>query len=512
MADKTYSRSLPISAGPNDFRVGTNELGDPVYRTATGATYYRRDVSRAELEEKYPSLVGTSSNLIQNMSIPSWQEFKDSIPSLTEVREGTVAAIKGAPTFIKDAAVGAVLGATNTAQGLMRGTGSYDDLVWTAANTAGASAFNKIPEGSLRVFGGRRAVNTIIPETEDDLLNIYRNNAYMKMNEEARGTLSGEGLEMKMQEIADYLKDSAIDNIHPDDLFEHTGVFTLPDGNSRFIIDTSTDKIPDSLIKGVAVDLENLKGYEKSASFTRRGTLQQILGENSNILSNYPQLAEMPITIRTRNFDDGNNGVFWGRDKGIELNLQKGWDTNAEHTLYHEIQHAIQEIEGFDVGTNPGVFSPDGGAFLKEVDQIAYFGAIMKDLSELGVKKFNLGGNLDNMDILYGDEVIKSGISFDKVGRVFNSDNPSEVALSIEAMLANHENLMDGLEHGLTPWQMYARTHGELEAEIAGLWATTPGLKNVNPEASMFEEGKSIVGDTGAAPGVRSPNPRGPQP
>ena len=86
----------------------------------------------------------------------------------------------------------------------------------------------------------------------------------------------------------------------------------------------------------------------------------------------------MPVTVNAAAIAEGK-GVYRNGEIIISANALNE-DDNGLGTIVHEIQHAIQEIEGFASGGNPGMFS-----FV--VDERAVESAREKFHSILGDKK-----------------------------------------------------------------------------------------------------------------------------
>lgn len=84
-------------------------------------------------------------------------------------------------------------------------------------------------------------------------------------------------------------------------------------------------------------------------------TLGEILPEGNELLKAYPQLADIKVRYYNREtLRDGSYGRY--NDKTNTLFIAAGKErpvTEIYSALYHEIQHAIQDIEGFAQGGNP---------------------------------------------------------------------------------------------------------------------------------------------------------------
>lgn len=93
-------------------------------------------------------------------------------------------------------------------------------------------------------------------------------------------------------------------------------------------------------------------------------TLGELIGTDNNIIRAYPELASMPVSFvaDSRFMDAGLKGAFDGEGIWINPTLE-----NTAPTLLHEVQHAIQRIEGFARGGNTGSVKTKADAFREDV-------------------------------------------------------------------------------------------------------------------------------------------------
>ena len=161
------------------------------------------------------------------------------------------------------------------------------------------------------------------------------------------------------------------------------GLFKLPDNQFRFEIDDRPAQIkldiPDdsaALFGDITGDaLERVLPNTTVVRSDRqvRGGVRKRLSEfldHDELYENYPQLKDYPVVIKYDRKDPGR-GSFNPRTNTIEINLGdmgpmfadqsisgKELKKRIKSTLVHEIQHAVQEIEGFARGSNPSVANP----------------------------------------------------------------------------------------------------------------------------------------------------------
>ena len=93
-------------------------------------------------------------------------------------------------------------------------------------------------------------------------------------------------------------------------------------------------------------------------------TLGELIGTDNNIIRAYPELASMPVSFvaDSRFMDAGLKGTFDGEGIWINPTLE-----NTAPTLLHEVQHAIQRIEGFARGGNTGSVKTKADALREDV-------------------------------------------------------------------------------------------------------------------------------------------------
>ena len=99
-------------------------------------------------------------------------------------------------------------------------------------------------------------------------------------------------------------------------------------------------------------DIKNEFEELQESLFHFEGTLAELFGDNAEVLKAYPTLGDVKIAQK---LDAPENvGAYNSETKTITLN--RAYDINRKFsTLVHEIQHAIQDIEGFAKGGNEEV-------------------------------------------------------------------------------------------------------------------------------------------------------------
>lgn len=182
---------------------------------------------------------------------------------------------------------------------------------------AGAGRGLSAPEGALGVFAGRRAQTA-------DLKALAQ-----AMNMEGRKP--------------------------PEHIWDKTGWFRDVDGKWKFEV---SDR--HSELSGIPVSV--------SANMTRLSQpmpLEELM-RHPDLFAAYPQLKTMPIVPDKSGF----SGSYL---PGVgEIHLANAPEEEFHSTALHEIQHAVQDIEGFAQGGSPAEFLPPGHTadFIKTVGEM----------------------------------------------------------------------------------------------------------------------------------------------
>ena len=137
-------------------------------------------------------------------------------------------------------------------------------------------------------------------------------------------------------ERAKELESSGADEI---EIWEKTGWYKDKDKKWKFEISQSGGEFDWDLLKSIRYDYSRDDNYMK---------LKEVL-QDKQLFQAYPELQDLEIIAG--NIGSKNWGEYYQEDKLIALNtLFVNTKEKAKSTLYHEIQHAIQDIEGFGFG------------------------------------------------------------------------------------------------------------------------------------------------------------------
>jgi len=121
-----------------------------------------------------------------------------------------------------------------------------------------------------------------------------------------------------------------------EDLFLETGAFLAPDGKRQFEIDTRDAKVDQDAL----ISMFQFMGPDSIPI-----PLPKIL-DFPELYENYPQLKEVRVTLES---EPGTKGSYASASKIIRLNpneIEFG-QVPLTSTVLHEVQHAVQDIEGY---------------------------------------------------------------------------------------------------------------------------------------------------------------------
>lgn len=224
---------------------------------------------------------------------------EDTLPAMQEYLEDPrMPTASEAAGFVGDV----VSGAYESLESAVQGRGTIGDVAGLAVGSGAGSMFGEVPEGSLRLFGGFRAARD-------------------------------PGRDAERQELP-----------------QSVGADELP----RFEIDDSqasfnADIIPQQNMSALnnAADRERISA-NPGEYFVR---LDQIL-DHPELYRQYPELRDL-LVVEDVSLRQGVGGSF-DPDRNL-LSISSNIARDPDYlrgVLLHEVQHAIQELEGFDRGTN----------------------------------------------------------------------------------------------------------------------------------------------------------------
>lgn len=223
---------------------------------------------------------------------------------------------------------------------------------------------------------------------------------------------------------------------------QETGWFKGMDGKWRY-------EIPDKLHE---IDF---------GVFAERNTRGLTLGEvygNDELYTAYPDLRTLKVQLGTPvngergSYNPVNDIIFISKDIA---------DDAKKDSLLHEIQHAIQEREGFARGSSPEIFQTKTAPGERFKAAEAALDEFVKDKSGLYAEA---NAYMETLNLLDADNVDEAAV-FEKLEQLdaqgeekWGDDWGRATALVAEKSLAAHSN------RKISPEEQYANTAGEIEA------------------------------------------------
>lgn len=231
-----------------------------------------------------------------------------------------------------------------------------------------------------------------------------------------------------------------------DAIYQDTGWVRGQDGRWRY-------EIPD--------DINAIDFGDRSAS-----TLGQVY-DNPRLYEAYPELRDMPVYFADTSYGGGYD------TQAITLNAAYT-DRQAKEALIHEVQHAIQDIEGFAVGGSPDTVQ----------QQIAYeMGKMSRELWDVSpdgpayvdayTSEFNA--------MLAGDMTAYAEAHSTRMELEKNLPKEAWQKIhTLNGLIKRLEKEWQKLDEGQSPVESYRRLHGEQEARKTAERAVQPGEANAN--------------------------------
>lgn len=253
---------------------------------------------------------------------------------------------------------------------------------------------------------------------------------------------------------------------HPDGQFTNPDVLRYRELQKKFI----NGDITENEFKEMQSLTKALKGVKITPD-----TLGDVVS-HKELFEAYPQLKNVKFTYNT--LDKGTHGSYSPNNKAITLNNSLIGDNEAiKNTLIHEIQHAIQDIEGFAQGAST-----------------EYWKAQRQDIVN------TLGGARANLDLWLDDigyhEFAKSSMQevanrektleqhWEDCKAFKENSKYAEQIANCEAEITEFQKQYDEITKGMTAYEQYRNTAGEIEAWDTGnrLNLTAEERKNKRPD------------------------------
>jgi len=201
------------------------------------------------------------------------------------------------------------------------------------------------------------------------------------------------------------------------------------------------------------------------------------LGElikHDKLFEAYPQLKD--INVRFENIEQ--YGIYHPGFKEIVIQKHLKFDkAQLTKTLVHEIQHAIQDIEGFANGSNVEYWKEKRQDIADTIkgarqnldlwlDDIGYSDFVKSSMQDVVAKKKTLEQHWEDCEKFKAD-----------------SKYAEEIRLC-EEELAKYQQQYDEITNGMTAYEQYENTAGEIEARDAASrhWRSEEALKEKRPD------------------------------
>ena len=236
---------------------------------------------------------------------------------------------------------------------------------------------------------------------------------------------------------------------HPDGQFTNPDVLRYRELQKKFI----NGDITENEFKEMQSLTKALEGVKITPD-----TLGDVVS-HKELFEAYPQLKNVKFTYNT--LDKGTHGSYSPTNKAITINNSLIGDNEAiKNTLIHEIQHAIQDIEGFAQGASTEYWESQREDIVDTIsgarenlnlwlDDIGYRDFAKKSIQEVRNNKKTIEQHWKDL------EEFKA-----------NSKYAEQIAIC-EAELAEFQRQYDEITNGMTAYEQYRNTAGEIEARDA---------------------------------------------
>jgi len=311
-----FQRSMDMS--PDDKPTGRyDEDGNMEYKTALGRTYFVKPAAdqRTTRDKIVQDVIPAAKEYIEDPSLPSAEQVKGFTKGVASSVWDTMSIPKQLATGEKSAA-----------------DVSMEDIFGTTVKTGTASAMFNVPKDAIRSFGGV--------------------------------SMEGASKDKNLKKAIKLAQKAGVENIGaiPEDvnrsIWEKTGWFVDPnDGQWRLhFSDYKSEMKPfNKVFKTETVDFNTLKNYPLSREEGKKTVLSNVLSHD-DLFNRYPAFKDVDVTF----YSDPKNKTHQGYARytgsetgeiGINLAAFDSFDS-VRGTLLHEVQHLIQNKEGFVPGAS----------------------------------------------------------------------------------------------------------------------------------------------------------------
>ena len=442
----------PMDATNDDIKIGEDELGNPRYRTMFGAEYTvsLAPDQRSSMGKFKQDVVPAVQDYLEDPSLPTGKQVVDTGKAVAKGIYDTVSIPK--KLFTGELSPSEVT------------VGDLVDIVGSV--TTGSLGF-KVPKNSLRMFGGASAKNL-------DTTNFAK--AEKMLNEQKAFNPDAEG-------------DLAVN----EKIWEETGWFLDPsDKRWRFQIDDTKAGFKafegsenfDLFSEGDVGILGKTKPATPISSTADSLTFKVgDIFDHKELFKRYPHLKELEFVIANPETYEGlrkANGFWSPSDQKIVVSTKsKDW----RGTMIHELQHAVQQYEGFTRGSNPDSIGP---SLLKADAE-----SLASDKNKALIKSVVLAKRIkDKYQLDISSRFGTSAKDIDSLGIPENLKNNPDLMEKINEILKINSEVLPALEKriGDSPFTFYLGTGGEIEARLADtLKDTKPNTFPASARTNMLK-------------------------
>lgn len=417
--------SLPQSATGKEFPIGYDEAGNPVRRSRLGATYTAKPQASPEAESKRA--------LIDQMIKGQAQS------PLYSLEQARIDAQRAAAPTGREMASSLVQGALQGLQAPGRAAAgepvTYGDAWATALDYGALGAPMKAPEGALGIFAGRRAKTA-------DLDALARAEAMAKSGADRSS------------------------------IWSDTGWFRGADGQWRFEIDDRGTKIKPYMSRAEGGDVP----------------LSDTIA-HPDLNRAYPGMFDGDGVLVGYDRADTARGQYRYDSDSIRVSAPQESDMGqARSVLLHELQHAIQNREGFAPGgrasdfTSGPMFDPKARSLGRELSE-AIYGSSTMPVSDIV------------SDVRYADVEI-----LEEISRAYGFETVDDAMSYLKAQ-----------DYKRTPYAQYQRVAGEAEARnVQTRRDFSPAQRtNIPPWETLDVPEKALIKLDAPEPTVAASQPAG---
>ena len=198
------------------------------------------------------------------------------------------------------------------------------------------------------------------------------------------------------------------------------------------------------------------KSWQRANDGIQGVPLSDVLGENHPLLIAYPEMNEITVDFYPSGRyigSDGSNGHYNHRLRSMFISTD-GTREKMRSTLSHELQHAVQDIEGFAPGGNPVV----GAIIADRLDKLT-------DVQRKFIDSIRLYNEFKSQGTLRDDYTVSEyvkGLGSDEFGEDFFKDIS---VMTDEEIQREYERLSEmGKRERMTAMEAYRSLSGEVEA------------------------------------------------